>query len=754
LNIIPSTIPADYATFTARASLASTAIHLGKRVGDTIEVHWPVKPTSPAPNYDATLVHLKRRNALIPVTSESTPPEATDISAYGIELLSQQYKEQMVTGMEARMTDQPSPVYLDLFRGQIFSAPQELKIPICANIARSWEHSSPLLRLMWTHYQKVVKLYVAKHFSNWFPGGPAAQDAQYLSWLSTFKAHGTREECLAQILPPGVRVVDRTNGVAGPMIGGVLLRLRYTDINNVLTITDHMVYPPRGTEGGWSGEAVEIYGFYWFAPVQIIHFASSTGINLAYTVSHTSVLEYHDAESGYLHRTIWTKQTAVTTLITDLADNHRIPDFPTYATAYALDSFQANYALIRTQWLELLPYTDELAFKIERYLLRRAGITDRGVDHQGQYLVWLLEQMQYGSTSACTGIMKWEDDAVDPLSRVRHVDSFCIRIGFTSSIGQPGGAPLNIVDISQNGLIADRDGREIPVIFTSRDEFDGVSPDNPISSYSAMTGAEIKTVMTKYQQRPDFPAEITQTMIDELGTQGMGAVLIPVQTKANMSFENSALNGATFENTQLTGDTLYVSRDANGEPITFNEGLILLEENGFFDDTINQLVLIPYQMVAPAPIPVTVTIDTTLDPVWDVGIMTFDQLRVNLLAMPQLVIMNGTTGFIDEYAAITTPPLDYATTLENRLRVFLGLDVSTASKNFDNSVDLSPLNPTIYTVENPLRYADGSAEFLRYQIPLNGSYVDMAMIQKDIPKAGRYIYNAILMPLISKLDPL
>jgi hypothetical protein len=755
LIIYPSTIPADYATFTARASLASTAIHLGRKVGDTIATFWPTSDVSVAPNYASTLIHLKRRNALIPVSSEFIAPSAPDIAAHGIELLSQSYKESTVNGMASRMADTPSHVYMDLIRGQVFSSPQELKMPITGNIARSWEHTSPFLRQWWIHYQKVVERFITQHPSIWFEGNIASQSSQFLPWLPTNILYGTKEQAIAAVFPPGCTLVERTNTYHGPLAGGVLCRFKYTDNSptgdNLLDITDYLVYPPRGTEGGWSGEAVEIWSFAAFKPEYLVHFWASTGLQVAYSCGNTTTLEYHDEIGGYINRVKWTQVTASSSLLADLADNHRASAFPAYASSTA--PLSAANELILQQWLDMLPYTNELAFKIERYLMRRNGVVDKGVGHEGHYLVWLLEQMQHGATGSISDMIQWEDDAIEP-NRVRSFNSFCVRIGSTSSIGAPGGAPLNIVDISQNGLLNDLDDREVPVIFTSRDEWDGDEPANPIVSFSAMTGAEIKAVMTTYQQRSDFPAQITQAMIDELGEHGMGAILIPAQAKTAMTFAQSAMYNSVFENEPLNGDTLFVSRDELGEPVSFNVGLQILEDNGFFADTINQMVLLPYEAAVAAPVPVTVTVDVTLDPTWDVGIMTQPQLAINLLARPELVIINGTDAFVAAYQAEIDPILDYRTTAENVLRLFLGIEEMTTSKSQNNDVDLSPLNPAMYRAEHQLKYADGSAEVLRYQVPLKGSYVDMAMLQKDIPKVVRYVYNAVLMPLVSKLDPL
>jgi hypothetical protein len=765
LNISPSPDPTLYQEFTDHTSQATVAVHLGKKIGDTIETHWPIDPVSIAPNYDTTLIHLKRRNALIPVTSVQTAPVQADIDAYGVELLSQQYSGPMVAGMSSRMTDDPVPVYMDLIRGTVFSSAAPLSIPIAGTIARPWSDASPLLRAWWRKLRKFKKTMMGQSRGKWFPGTLATTDLLWTDFISREELFSNKEAALAALFPDDCIYELVTNGSAAPRVrGGIFVEFRWYDNNldsptvGFASIEKYIIYPPWGEEGGWADEVVEIYAYSSWALSTLVHFVCSIGgLNEVWSRGQTTETVVVDGVTGHFYHTVWSLNTyglPAPAVMDYIAANHRVPQVPEYTLG---GDWTAGSNMIKDQYLRnVLYYTPELARKIEIYLQAKGGVVDKGVGHELEYLILLLEQLRHGATTPykCTTALPWED-GLALAARPRCVDGFCILLGYTSSIADPGGSPLNIIDIAQNALVDDKDGRSIPVLFTSRDDFSDESkkPNKPIISYSTKTGAQIFDVMTKYQQRPDFPAEFTQAMIDDMATQGMAALLIPAQPKTAMTFNQSAMFGSIFEDTTLTGDTLYVSRDQLGEPVTFNEGLEILETNGFFADSINQMILLPYQMTAAEPTPIVVTVDPVLDPTWDSAAVPLEELKLKLLSTPELIIIEGTADMYTNYNSVAQT-LSYATITENILRAFLGIDQRTSDAANANDIDLTPLNPGIYTAMAPLKYVDLSGSFLQYRLAAGGSYVDMAIIQKDIPKVARYVYNAVLMPLISKIDPL
>jgi hypothetical protein len=391
---------------------------------------------------------------------------------------------------------------------------------------------------------------------------------------------------------------------------------------------------------------------------------------------------------------------------------------------------------------------------VEKYLMANAGVTDKGPGYELEFLISILQGMHKGPTpNHCPGAIAWED-GVTNARRVRAVDGYCVHIGYTSSIAEPGGAPMFIKKIIQDGFITDKDSRSAPVIMVSREQPPESTPlVYPIISYTGKTGPEILTTMTKYQARPDFPEEITQAMIDDMAKEGMAALLIPAQSEADMTFSNSAMYGMVVEDITMDADTMYVSRDSSGEPITFNQALVILKENGFYDDTVNQMVLLPYAELTADPVPVEVVFDAVADPLWDEVATPQNVMRLKIFANDGTIVYQPTSGLLTAYTAQTWPDLSIYTVMDNMMRAYLGEDLLTADRAQPNDVDFTPLDPATYKSLAPLKYVDLSGEQQRYQIPVNGSYVDLALIQKDIPKVVKYVYNAVLMPLISKVDP-
>jgi hypothetical protein len=312
---------------------------------------------------------------------------------------------------------------------------------------------------------------------------------------------------------------------------------------------------------------------------------------------------------------------------------------------------------------------------------------------------------------------------------------------------------MYITDIIQDALLTDKDSRPAPIIKVSGTPPADQTVAKPVITYTNLTGADVHAVMTRYQARPDFPADITQPMIDDMANQGMCALLIPSQTKASMTWNHSALYGTVVENVALDGDTFYVSRDENGVPVSYNEGLTILAENGFFDDTINQLVLLPSATPPAAPPKIVVTIDPTLDPSWDTGLANQATLRVKYFANDGTIALEPSANFLTTFydsADAENHSLRWA--LENNLRAFLGEDQLTAEP-VANEVEFSPLDPSNYITTAPLKYADLSGVHQKYLVPFTGAYVDLAMIQKDLKPVVRHVYNAVMLPLISKVDP-
>jgi hypothetical protein len=734
------------------------SVHLGKKVGQTILSRWPVAAADVAPLHDTTLIHLKERNAFIPVHNDDTPLAQPIIDAYALELLADQYSTKVTNDFQTKLSASPSVVYLDPWAATVRSGPEDLVYP-AQDIPRSWAAvSSGAKRIVerLTNWQK--------RFSGLRRSLIGASGAVDTSLAADPIPIGTFDESLAQFVPPEAVLYELDQAIFAasnrPEIpGSVLLKIYYNNTGGVDprvtgTYYFYAVFP-EGSNLGWSREVIDIRFYNEISTTGnlfgwSVSFDETLGIDLVTNVGQRWVYDEEGAPLGQLqYFTVYDQFTAATNNgAVAAAGNSGL----TWPAGWTEGSIPAVYSEAADLLIAAAPIELPLIRAIGKYFASCLG--DYGISDRTAELLW---------AEAVNGAALGVDPPVGllnigptPASIVPHAvarDGVLYKIGHTFSVDRPGGTPMPIENIFEDVYTSSKDGRPVSVIACNRKVTDARSNSSQVYASKTITTSDMADFLELMASKPGWPAALDLATRTELAAVPMALFFVPKIPIASFTFENSAFNGQAVDGYALTANTCYVGEDAEGALQLFADAVLELDENGFFDDLSSTTILLPLTGTEPTSETVVVTLSDVDTPQYDLGTVSVDRFREMVVMQSPGITFSPNAGWTTNFYNLT-PNANVYTTQWNELRLELGLDPLLESEVGKSDVTMNSLNPNIYLSPTTLQNSAGTYVQQALYIPVRSTRYDLSLIGRQIPKSAKLLYSMAIKVLIPYLDPL
>jgi hypothetical protein len=698
-------------------------------------------------------MHLPKRNILLPVSSSNQPPSTQSITDHGVTLAEQNYSSKVIGGMATEMAKQPVPVYLNLWTGKVFTSPVPLYYHLGTRDPTGWDQASPLLKKVWDKTRSL-----GMTVSAW--GCSTTVSAADLSVVSANKVlFDGPDDVIAQITPVGCTWEVSPPGLLMPVYPGmVFIELSWTRYNAAILgvpndsgVHRYAIRGPEGSEHGWLCEGIVLTARSNYQYPNDLFSAAATPSLLG---GFRLIMDYNAGWSTlenptWAYMATWSDTPPTSAGLQDYLTRVR-EDLPVYPAVGS-----EKQQLLKEYYLDKLPYSRDLARKIELFLLKMHGQPDAGADGDLIYLGYLLATRLHGMDPVSGNQMIPAYSRTDTVSVMPITsNALSVFLGYTNSIAGPAGGEKYLLDIIQDAYALEKpESHNVPVLSLGDNRPAPYADPYPFYSSVTKNGDELQALFNDLKSTAGFPATVTQEMIDGVASVGITALMSKKLPLSEAIFANSNFSGQKIEGQDLTAENTFIGLTENDVPVTFLEGVDTLIENGYFDDDNYSITFLPYTEDMQVTESVTVTVDDVELPVWSDPTLTPSAQRLLVITNSPLLTIATTQSFDTAYAtgsfgtSSTKPQV-----ARNMLRTAIGEEAMGATTDF-YALDLSSLNAAAYRCVNPLTSDDSTYQHYQWRFPYSGSFIDMALIQRDIPKAARYVYNVLLRPLISFIDP-
>lgn len=434
--------------------------------------------------------------------------------------------------------------------------------------------------------------------------------------------------------------------------------------------------------------------------------------------------------------------------------------------------YSATHIAIGNFLLGLLPYGDSLQLKISKLLEYTAGITIDPALDLSEYRALLY--------AMCSGSQLMSYDGFEfPAVHVDYVGAgtkFCVynaasvALGSILSVTGGEGHPIYIEDIVFDELLDESvtPATNVPLVICSRFAPQRYSTPVEVLSYKYMTGIEIKDKMASLKlQSADFPAEITDVMIDELATTSFCVMTVPYAAPSTLDWASSSFSSQQVRGTDIPPEYFPIGEDAEGGKVYFPDGLIELQASAMFEKTARTMdIFVPVPDVPIASGRSIVTVEFDYDTVtasytqaghtYDndtlVGLVETDSPLVSIV--PGNTLLAGAVDAQNVADGVAAP--NFYALAQSHFRALNNMedyeDTSGNPYQINRDLDYSAMDPRAYFSPVPAHTATGSILFMRRF--KRSSLVDIAMTQRDLPEGGRRLLSMVMQPILWFINPL